>query len=847
MKNKYLLLSIALIALTVSYGVYNTSKKVTKDSLKEKHELKEDKTEALDALQFLTASESFPNKDIPANAYAKAMDWFKNNNGSTKRTSSTPTSWISLGPNNIGGRTIAIAIDPTDTSVIWLGSASGGLWKSTTGGIGPNAWTYVPIGFPVLGVSSIAINPQNHNEMYVGTGEVYCDSSYSQGIVAIRPTRGSYGMGLFKSTDGGATWTQSINWTYQQNKGIWSVVINPLKPSTVYVGATDGVYKSVDAGATWTKVLNIGMAMSLIMHQQDTNILLCGCGNYGSTLHGIYRTTNSGVSWSPVTSGLPALNSNNGRIILAAYQNNNDSMYAHICDVYNSVGVYMSADKGATWNLLTSQDMASYQGWYSAGLLVKPGNPNDVLASGVDLFGSTNGGSSFSDLTYYSWVFHSDVHGIIANPSDPNKIYVITDGGLFRSNDFGNSFYDCNQGYITTQAYIGSISSTDTTVMLCGLQDNYVIKYQGNQTWFPVIGGDGCYNAIDHTNDYIEYGAYQYLNAYWCNDQGYFNTYAQILTNPSNASSPNYAAFLAPYILCYSNTNYIYAGGQGLQLSKDAGNTWNFMGSNPVFNGAYIMTIASSYTNTDSIYFATAPDTVNPMKVFFSANEGTTLKDVSAGLPNRYPRRIAVNPVNSKEAYIVFSGFGGGHVFKTTNAGASWIDISGSLPDLPFECITVDPVNPNYIYAGCDFGVFYSPDKGATWYSYNTGFPDATMVFDIEISQSARELYAFTYGHGIFKRDLSDIITGANKITQVNNVIKIFPNPTSDALQINTAGNSTDKFVAQVFDMQGKELSSTGFTGTIGTVNVGRLPAGTYIVSITKNGEQFATNKFIKN
>src|SRR4029077_7559206 len=127
-------------------------------------------------------------------------------------------------------------------------------------------------------------------------------------------------------------------------------------------------------------------------------------------------------------------------------------------------------------------------------------------------------------------------------------------------------------------------------------------------------------------------------------------------------------------------------GGLGLQLSKDGGGTWNFMGNNPVNDGMWIMTIAASFTNTDSLYFATCPDSAHNLKVFFSANEGANVTDITNGLPDRYPRRIAVNPSNSAEVYIVFSGFGTGHVFKSLNAGANWTDISSALPNIPFEC-----------------------------------------------------------------------------------------------------------------------------------------------------------------
>jgi photosystem II stability/assembly factor-like uncharacterized protein len=832
-----LAISIPLIVLILK----NNSKK--NNFFKEEETENSKHSEAMDALQFFCSARAYPNKDIPADAYAKAITWYKQNVNFNQRTQST-TSWASLGPINMGGRTLAIALDPIDTATIWLGSAGGGLWKSTSGGIGTYAWNYIPLGFPVASISSIAINPTNHLEMYVGSGEVYSYGTFSQGIVDVRPTRGSYGMGLFKSADGGNTWTQSINWTYQQNRGIWDIVINPLNPNTVYAATTEGVYKTLDAGASWSLVLNVNMAMDLEMHEIDTNIVLCGVGNNGSPTHGVYRTTNSGANWSAVTNGLPSNTSYQGRVTFTKYKNNNDIMLAHICDVYNSIGVYKSTDKGQTWVQQTGQNLSSYQGWYCKGLVIQPSNINNVLAGGVYLFGASDGGVSFNQN---NGNYHSDIHDILINPIDENKIYVITDGGLFRSNDWGNTFYDCNGNYVTTQHYIGSISSTDTTVLLSGLQDNYTIKYFGGNNWSPVIGGDGSYNAIDPTNDQIQYGSYQYLNVFQDINQGNGGFNTPILTYNASSIAPNYAAFLAPFILCPSNTQYIYAGGIGLQLSTDGGSSWNAIGNTPVNDSAYIMTIASSFTNTDSIYFATAPNHNSQIKVFSSVDGGSTLQDISLGLPNRYPRRIAVNPKNSQEVYIVFSGFGTGHVFKSINGGNNWADISTTLPDLPFECITVDPLDPNFIYAGCDFGIFVSSDKGNSWTSYNTGLPDVSMTFDLLVSPSDRYLYSFTHGHGIFKRSLSDLNVEIKKNINKNVSINVFPNPASNQIHVNLSGLEHATYTFYLYDMQGKQLKNYPLTNADNLVTISDLAASSYLISIRKNGLPFYYKALVKN
>jgi xyloglucan-specific exo-beta-1,4-glucanase len=234
--------------------------------------------------------------------------------------------------------------------------------------------------------------------------------------------------------------------------------------------------------------------------------------------------------------------------------------------------------------------------------------------------------------------------------------------------------------------------------------------------------------------------------------------------------------------------------------------------------------------------------------MFFSKNQGTTVTDITSGLPDRYPRRIAVNPSNSKEVYIVFSGFGSGHVFKSINAGGTWTDISTTLPDMPFETVTVDPMFPTHLFAGCDYGVFYSTDDGNTWTAYDQGFPDATMVFDLLVSPSDHYLYGFTFGRGQWKRDLSDITTGTNdvKVSVTNG--KIYPNPATTDLHINLSNyNSGNNFQLSVYTVQGKEVYNTNFQSYAYTIPVSNLASGMYIISVRNNGEVVFTDKFLKN
>ena len=188
----------------------------------------------------------------------------------------------SIGPDNVGGRILAVAVDPTNPNLFWIGAASGGLWKSTTAGVGPAAWTYINTGYPTIAVSSIAINALNPNVMYIGTGEV--GSAYGRGQVGTPGARSTYGMGVLRSTDGGASWTLTgLVFTFPQVTSVQKVLLNPANPNTVFAITTEGTYKSHDAGVTWTLVHAVLMGMDIVINPADTTVLYAAYGQRNST------------------------------------------------------------------------------------------------------------------------------------------------------------------------------------------------------------------------------------------------------------------------------------------------------------------------------------------------------------------------------------------------------------------------------------------------------------------------------------------------------------------------------------------------------------------------------------
>jgi|LakMenEpi03Aug12_release.lakeMendotaPanAssembly.Ray.scaffolds.fasta_scaffold12699_15 photosystem II stability/assembly factor-like uncharacterized protein len=762
-----------------------------------------EKGEALEALRLFNETRAYPFQDIPEDAFGKAYEFYKEN--FIYQNKQTRASWEVLGPVGQGGRTISFAIDPNDTSKLWIGSASGGLWKSSTGGLGSTAWTYVNTSFPILGVGSIAINPNNSNEIFIGTGETYDYGTSLNGFI-VRTTRGSNGIGILKSTDGGVTWSQSLNWLYNQRRGVWRIVYNPLNPNTIFAATTEGVLKSIDQGNTWTNVLNKTMVMDLDIDPSDTTILYASVGNLSSTDKGIYKTNNAGNTWSILTNGLP-INNHSGKINVSIYKNNSSILMATVFNEFSTVGVYRSVNKGNSWTAVNtnSTEIASYQGWFCEGLLMKDTDSSKVLTGGVDLFFSNDKGNNFFELLPPDPIW-SDIHGIFSNPLDPDKIYVLTDIGMYRSNNFGSTFYECLENYTVGQIYKGSVSATDSNIILIGMQDHNTFRYFTNpKDWQAVLGGDGSFNAISPLDDQIQYASYQYLNIFKSFDQGI--SFSPIYNNPASPSLPNTAAFIAPFILSPSNPQIIYAGSNELIVSTDEGNSWASIGPSPIDNGNKILSIAIAGISSDTVYCTTAPE-FGPMHIFRSIDGGISQTDISVGLPNRYPRDIEVNPKNGKEVYIAFSGFGAGHLFKSLDAGATWTDISTTLPDIPFHSVLVDPLSPNVIFAGSDLGVFTSTDTGLTWTAM-TGLPEATMVFDMVYSASDRALLAFTHGHGAYRQKLPKVPNTNVSIKHINNLEKtfsIYPNPAIHSAQVTFDLKQAAQVSISMYSMQGKLL-----------------------------------------
>lgn len=813
----------------------------------EQHRRKPTTLSAGRALADWHAQRSYPAGKIAMAPYTAAWE---NKLRPELRMAMYPGQWQAIGPKNFGGRTLTLCFNPLNTNTIYAGSASGGLWRSFSFADGPTAWHRVPTGFPVLGVATIAIHPADTNVMYVGTGEVYNDQSAGTGF-GVRTNRGTYGIGILKTTDGGQSWNKSLDWAYSDLRGVQEIIINPVNPSTLFAATTEGTYRSFDDGATWNLIHPVRMATDLLMVPGDTSILFIAAGNSFSANPGIYRSADGGNTFTQITVGLPFNYS--GKAMLDICRDSTQIMYASIADQLAGHGLFKSINQGLSWVNVNTTDIQSYQGWYSHDVSVDPGDANEVLMAGVDVYKSIDAGVTLNQVSYwYNWDFndttvggnegpadyvHADVHKMVRHPNDDDIIFLATDGGIFKSVDSGISWVGRNGGYQTQQFYANfSCSSSDSLFAIGGMQDNATAVYEGNAGWRRVIGGDGVSTAIDPNNDQVVFGSSQYLSLQRSNDGAVNFTY---VAPPAGGSTTT--AFAGPFAMSKSWPSTLYGGRKKIYKSTNSGNTWTATNSNNELDGNPALVLETSYTNPDLVYAATAPVVVPQPGLFKTTNGGNTWTNITAGLPNRYLMDIAIDPFNDQKAYVAVGGFGTPHLYRTTNSGTTWTAWGNGLPDVPTNTITIDPLNAQVIYLGNDLGVYASIDGGQNWALFNEGIDDAVLVMDISVSPSNRKLRLATHGLGVYERDMIDTTTSlsANQISSFS----ITPNPATTQFNLHLE-NHTAEVMLEVYNLKGqKVLSQKARHNEV--IHIHHLNTGSYIAVIRSEGQTRAA-RFVK-
>ncbi|MBA4312165.1 MAG: hypothetical protein C0417_06005 [Chlorobiaceae bacterium] len=806
-------------------------------------------TGAMEAMRWYNDQRAFPTGKIPYDWREKAEEHIKKYNLS-KSSSIDAVSWTSVGPSNVGGRVRSIAVDPANSSIVYAGSVSGGIWKSTNGG---SAWTPITDFVSNIVIGCITIDPTNSNVIYAGTGEGYFNYDALRGI------------GVLKSTDAGTTWTVLNNFVnaspnyyyYFINK----IVIRPDNPNILFAAVsnsnnTEGIWKSTDAGASWSKITTPSTSKfctDLVLDPNNSNTMFAAFGLFSSD--GVYKTTNSGTNWTKLTTGFPATTLKYTRISLSISKTNPAVLFASVADSnYYTHGVYKLNTSGTSWvTLATPYDYTSAvsgthlggQGWYNNVITVHPTDTNTIYVGGINILRSANGGSTWNRLSdgYGAPYVHVDQHAITIDPNNYSTVYFGCDGGVFKSTTGGNSFSDMNSGFSTIQFYSGAVHPT-ITAYFGGTQDNGTLKTTAPTAWQSAFGGDGGDVWINYNSPNIIYTEYVNLAIFKSIDGG--SSWTKSLNGiPTGTNyydgTTDRVDFIAPYTMDPGNPSNLVAGTYKVYRTTSGGTLWtsisgDLTGDGTGSTGAVITAIGIAKSSSTTIYVGTSGYGATTARVWATTNAGTNWTNVTvAPIPNRRVTAIAINPNNRDSAYVCFSGYGTGHLFFTANRGTSWINKSGNLPDIPVNAMIIDPVNVSHLFVGTDLGVYESQDGGTTWTQQNSGMANVSVA-DLDLNNSGY-LFAATHGRGMFKT----VNTVGIKEDNLNlptsfNLEQNFPNPFNPSTMIAFSINEPSYVTLKIYDVAGREVS---------IIEEGELHQGRYERNF--DGSQIASGVYFYN
>jgi photosystem II stability/assembly factor-like uncharacterized protein len=719
----------------------------------------------------------------------------------------TSLDWEWLGPGNVGGRIRAIVIDPADPDIIYVGTASGGIWKTTNHG---RDWTPLDDFMASLAVGCLVMHPTRSNILYAGTGEgFFNDLAGTTNTAAVR------GAGIFKSTDSGRTWEQLDSTA--DHPAFWFVNRLAIPPAprlnTIILAATHtGLFRSDDGGRTWDPVWG-GRFFDIDFDPDDPDgqRAVAGC-NDGTVLY----TGDGGVTWQRAT-GIPrvegttrvelayARNFTPAKVYAAVTLPNCDCSDCYGCrgadchpDLTEHIEVYVSVSAGEHFQPATEGNtcVETYTP-YNVALWVDPTDADHLLVGGVGLWESTDGGRTLATRRIPG--SHADYHVVVEHPdfdgNEVSAVYFGNDGGInwtpdiYAENPLGESL---NDGLGITQFY-GAAVNRELGLILAGAQDNFTLRYLGDvDNWGVAFGGDGGFVAADPEDSSYIYASQQWGIVYRSTDGGW--TFPDHPNQPVNNSIPDSGDrrhlghelrcnFITHYVLDPVNPNRMLWAGRQLwrntttirqdqplwepikaELAECAAGPLGGDGVGNHFNGnspCNISTIAVGPTDSNIIWvghnngqvYVTENGTEDPTKIVWER-----VDENAERWPNRWVSRIHIDPDRHDTVYASTMAWASNNVWRTEDRGASWTPLDGegfgTLPRAPVSCVTRHPDEPDWLYVGTDVGVLATSNGGRTWSTATYG--PAAVAVDELVWFDDDALLAVTHGRGIWRARIPD-------------------------------------------------------------------------------------------
>ncbi len=628
------------------------------------------------------------------------------------------------------------------------------------------------------------------------------EGTYNYGRVA--------GVGVLKSTDGGITWsTTSLNYDVAQGHGFHVMEVNPLT-GTILGGATDGLWRSTDAGETWTAVKAGGNYFDVKWKPGDANRVYCVKGS-DSVGNSVKVSTDDGLTWTKAGTGQPTYNLI-GKSKLSVTPADPSLVYVIYVNRSTSglLGVYRSTDDGATWTLQADEpNMTGGQGWYNLTLHADPNDAAKLIAGGVSLYRSFDAGVTWS--TIGGGIVHVDHHGIAYRPGDDDNVFVACDGGVWESTNDGSTWGARNDGLVTYQFYDICVNnhSDDPDFIMGGTQDQGTDAWTGTTAWSEGLGADGMVCNINPLNGNVVYAEIQF-GVHYKNYARGSGTWWDI-----NHGITGDGAWVTPVDQDQNQGNHLYTStGAGIFRTSTGGSEWEQVATHQA------RWISISRLNGDVVW------TVASTGVKVTTDDGASWSDASPyGFSTGTPTKILADPADVNAAFVTFSGYDVGlaHVARTTDFGATWQDLTGDFPDQPVNAIAVDPLAPTYWYIGTDVGVWASTNGGANWIPYEVGLPN-TVVVDLEIQHTTRKLFAGTHGRGAWEVNILPPLNTGAEIAATPPPVNLmldppYPNPVRGEARLRFAARHAGEISLRIYDVRGRLVS-----------DVAALPAGDGII-----------------
>jgi len=660
------------------------------------------------------------------------------------------TDWVSAGPTNFSGRIKSLAVNPANGTMLYAGAADGGVWRSANGG---TSWTALMFTELSMAIGSIAVAASNPNIIYAATGED------TPGWGPSYP-----GVGVYASSDAGATWTLYGNGVVGDRCS--RIVVDPGNANRVFVASNTGLWRSADGGATWTRAL-AGHISDVVLDPVNTNRLWAAIW-----LDGIWQTVDGGATWSRSGRGqlivlagdvfwlgrLPTgstvewiklaqgLNGTGGRDVLVAKMGT------------NSGDIYRTTDGGVSWfRVATGVEGADYNEWTSM-IALHPSNNNIMIAGGVGISRATNG-TTFTSVGGT----HSDHHQVVFDPIDPNVCWMATDGGVYRSTDAGASWTLRSARLGAAQLYSIGVSQSGTFLLGAATQDQGIIASDGPSAWRDTgAGNEGGFFVVDPNDGNNVYACPWDADLVRSTDRaftwgtirsGMVEWVGPVLYGPANVDHVAVRPGNSDVLLAAGRLDV----GPRLFRSINRGDSWTRV----LTPSDAITRVAFAPSNGARVYAATAGGRLHRSS---SAGTSGSWIEPSASPPSLQAiTALAVDWSNRDVVWIGAGGYSGQRVRRSTDGGATWTDATGvlptdQLPALPVNAIVVDQNNPDIVYVANDIGVFRTRDGGQAWDDFSDGFLNMDvpriLVTGLELRRSTNTLYASTMGRGAYRRQL---------------------------------------------------------------------------------------------